>query len=186
LPVRDYTTASGVLVDESFQIGPFAVSDVDRNWNGHSFGPFHIKSKVAGYAFQFGGRGATLQAWCSTQARDPSFSDGFVNWRLHGRLGCTCADGAGRASLVLEGSATDHYVGTLRTTAAAYRVQSIHNETLRTPTGYRLDRVADQSAQGAVDVMGPGHVWLNRSIEPRERAELSCIAAGLMLYRPPQ
>ena len=38
---------------------------------------------------------------------------------------------------------------------------------------------------GAVEVSRPGRVWLEKGLDPKAKAQASCLFAGLMLYQPP-
>jgi hypothetical protein len=51
-------------------------------------------------------------------------------------------------------------------------------------TGYRVD--GDSTPLGAVDVMGKGRVWISKTLQGRERTELACVFAGLLLYQAPK
>lgn len=187
LPISEYTHSYGALVDESFRMGPYAVNHIDRNYNGHGIGPFHIESRIEGFAFDMSGAHVTIQAECVTETRKPRAKDGFFAWPF-GRLGCTCHDSQGETDLLLEGSSDGHYSGTVQTPYAGYRVRSIHERndapTTRVPGGYRID--AGNAALGAVDILGDGHVFLAHSFGDHERADLACTAAALMLYHPPR
>ncbi len=69
----------GSLVDESFGLGPYSVSDVDRDWTtSHRFssGNFSKESLKDGYTYHFGGGGSAafegLCAYRQTRARRTS------------------------------------------------------------------------------------------------------------------
>ena len=38
---------------------------------------------------------------------------------------------------------------------------------------------------GAVDIVHPGRVWINRTLDAGAQADLACLFGGVLLYRPP-
>ena len=70
---------------------------------------------------------------------------------------------------------------------ATYQVKAIYDReggmSAGGPAGYRVD---GQSPTAAVDVLGPGRVWLAKDIAPQQRTDVICVLAGLMLYQPPK
>jgi hypothetical protein len=187
---------SGALADESFVLGPYKVSDVDRKWNSTSsnsiFGVDRSKTS-GGYAFKLvsgSGKNTALDGNCATENREKSSSlgGGWEFSSMIAKLGCTCSDAGGSANVVLQASTTDRYEGTLTSANSDYHVLAINERdgggASHDPTGYRVD--ADNAPLGAVDVMGKGRVWLSKTLEERTRDDMACLFAGLLLYKPPK
>lgn len=60
LVATDRTSWSGSMVDESFKLGPFAVKDVDRDWDTSSsfeVGSLSKKNTEGGYEYKLVGKG---------------------------------------------------------------------------------------------------------------------------------
>src|SRR5262245_54543058 len=63
VPITDRSSWSGALVDESFGLGPYKVTDVDRKWDStRSSSLFGVdRSKTTGgYAFKLAGKDVAL------------------------------------------------------------------------------------------------------------------------------
>jgi hypothetical protein len=189
LPITDRSSWSGALADESFQMGPYAVKDVDRDWNsGSSWGVagFSSDSMEGGYSFRFTADGVNLEGACATEATDKSFDlgSGMSVGNQTAKVACTCGDDA---SVLLQASTSESYGGTLRTSGSEYAIEAIYDRdgglSDGNPSGYRVD---GDGPAGAVDVLKPGRVWIGRHVQPPEREQLACIFAGLLLYMPPR
>jgi hypothetical protein len=193
LAITDRSSWSGALADESFGMGPYKITEVDRKWNStHSGSIFGSESSKTGggYAFKFVDGGTTLVGTCATEDREKSanLGGGWEFSAMVAKLGCTCSDANGSANVVLQASTTDTYEGTLTSANTEYHVLAINERdgggSSHNPTGYRVD--GKDAPAGAVDVMGKGRVWLSKTVEGRARADLSCLFAGLLLYQPPK
>jgi hypothetical protein len=46
--------------------------------------------------------------------------------------------------------------------------------------------VDGQGVTAAVDVLGPGRVWLGKGLDEQQRKDVTCVLAGLLLYQPPK
>lgn len=192
VPIVDRSSWSGALVDESFGLGPYKVTDVDRKWDSTRssslFGVDRSKS-TGGYAFKLAGKDVALDGECATENRQKSkdLGGGWEFSSMRAKLGCTCHDSAASAHLVMEASTKERYEGTLNSGATEYHVVAINERdgggSSHDPTGYRVD--GGEAPLGAVDVMGTGRVWLSKSLEGRSRDDLACLFAGLLLYKPP-
>jgi hypothetical protein len=189
--VDGHTTASGMFVNEDFKIGDFAVANVSRGAKSSSkfsgFGGFHASSE-SGYSFDIKHGSDVTHGECLSEDSDSGFKAGSIKVSNEKtKLGCACGNQAApETTLVLESSSTSDYGGTLKAHDASYQVKAI-NERVgglgSGPAGYRID---GQGPAGAVDVLGHGKVWLGKSLEPQQRADLTCVIAGLMLYKSPK
>lgn len=193
LAITERSGWTGALADESFKLGPYAIQNVDRKWNStHSTSMFgeRMSNTTGGYTFELVIEGLKLTGTCASEARESNtnLGNGFSVGATFAKLGCACSDSAGSADLVLDSSAPQHYEGVLKSSAGEYHVSSINEReggsSSYDPTGYRLD--ASDGPKGAVDVLGTGRVWLSKALEGRQRAEVACVFAGLLLYQPPK
>jgi hypothetical protein len=193
LPITDRSSWSGALANESFGLGSYKVTDVDRKWDStrsSSWSGFDKSKTTGGYAFKLSGQEIALEGECATENRSKSanLGGGFEFSSTAAKLGCTCHDTTGTAQVVLEASTTKRYQGTLNSASAQYPIVAINERdsggTSHDPTGYRVD--GGETPLGAVDVMGKGRVWLSKTLEGRSRHDLACIFAGLLLYQPPK
>jgi hypothetical protein len=176
LEATDRTNVSGGLFDENFRLGPYAVTDIHRLGNstenfelaladsgesagGFEYGLFHEKTALKG----------------SCRSDQPAK-----------KLACTCATATATATLSMQDVART-FEGTVTTSAARYRVTSIHEleggSAQNEPSGYRIDA---GGLVGAVDVTPPGRTWLKKTLPETERSELVCLFVGLLLYEPPE
>jgi hypothetical protein len=104
-----------------------------------------------------------------------------------GKLACACGgeEGAPVASFVMQGTTLSHFRGTLKAHDSSYDIAAIYERegamSDGNPSGYRVD---GEGVQGAVDVLGPGRVWLAKTLEGDRRTDVTCVFAGLLLYKP--
>jgi hypothetical protein len=166
------TNISGGLFDESFRLGPYAVTDVHRLQNSSEQFAVALSDgdeTSGGYEYTVVHGKTALRGSCRTALRGK-------------KLACSCASTTTTATLSIQDVAGT-FEGTLATSAARHRVTSVHeleggagqNE----PSGYRVD---GSGVVGAVDVMAPGRVWLRKKLAETERNELACAFVGLMLF----
>ncbi len=185
LPVEGRSRATGMLVDESFSIGPYQIAEVDRDWNSSSsvgVGPWSKETKTTGYQFELHSGKDKLPGKCESEHKSQGvlalggeFSWGDV------RIVCTCGTSKEGGQILL----TDDE-NSAKVAGSAYEVAAIHEEqggsTQSAPLGFRLD--ADEPF-AAVEVAHPGSVWLKKGLNEAERQQTACLFAGLMLYQPP-
>ena len=176
LEATDRTNISGGLFDENFRLGPYAVTDVHRLGNStENFEVALAESSEAAGGFEyslFHGKTA-LKGSCRSN-------------QLQKMLACTCASATATATLSMRDVART-FEGTVTTSAARYRVTSIHEleggSAQNEPSGYRIDAAG---VIGAVDITPPGRAWLEKTLPESEQSELVCLFVGLMLYEPPE
>lgn len=172
----DRTNISGGLFDESFRLGPYAVTDVHRLQNSSEEFAVALSDgdeTEGGYEYTVVHGKTAFKGSCRTVARGK-------------KLACSCASTTATATFSIQDE-NGTFVGTIATSSGRYRVTSVHeleggagqNE----PSGYRVD---GNGLVGAVDVTPPGRAWLGKSVAEAERNELACSFVGLMLYEPPE
>lgn len=189
LAVTERSTWSRSLADESFKLGPYAVSDVSRKANTTLITHMAVRTdeRSGGFTYSLSGDGLSMNGDCETRAlsRGHALSRPMRNEDSGHAIQCTCRDGSGMAELMLA-PLPGRYEGMLRTAAKRYKVASINQHTggeSTLPTGFRVDADAPT---GAVDILGTGRAWISRSLAGRERVELACVFAGLLLDHRPE
>lgn len=190
--VEGHTQASGMFVNEDFKIGDFAVANVSRGGKSTSkfgaFGGFKSDSST-GYSFDLVHGSDKLHGECLSESSEGGFSlGGFTASSKMAKLGCACGnEAAPAASVVMSASTTSDYGGTMKAGEASFEVKAINDRqgglSAGGPAGYRVD---GQGVTAAVDVLGPGRVWLAKDLEGDKRTDVTCVLAGLMLYQPPK
>jgi hypothetical protein len=184
--------ASGMFVNEDFKIGDFAVANVSRGGKSTSkfgaFGGFSSGSQT-GYSFDLKRGADSLHGECLSEASEGGFSlGGLTTSNKTAKLGCACGnESAPVASVVMSSSTTSDYGGSMKAHDATYQVKAIYDReggmSAGGPAGYRVD---GQGVTAAVDVLGPGRVWMAKGIDAQQKTDVTCVLAGLMLYQPPK
>jgi hypothetical protein len=188
LAARDRSRASGALVDESFALGPYRVSDVERDWSSTdeaTHGDVTSSDSVSGYAYVLRGEQVRIDGRCNARAggAETDLGDGWsLSSNFRARLECECGP---VASLKLEHDG-ESFVGTLGHRSRVYDLRAVTalegGRAQSQPAGYRVD---GDEPLAAVEVQHPGQIWLKPDVDEPARAELSCLMVGLMLYQPP-
>ena len=191
LETKDRKRASGMFVNESFQLGDFRVTDVNRKSvrnSGFTVARFNSTKTTTGYRYKFAKADKIWEGACAfnRQSKGLSLNVGdFSKSRFE--LACDCKDGAQEARLDLK-SEGETLAGTLNAGGSAYAVTPVGETDKKTfgagPAGYRVDD--PDGPRGAVEVLHPGRMWLNGSLREEERAPTACLLAGLMLYVEPK
>ncbi len=194
--VTDRSIWSGALADETFTLGPYKVTDVDREWDRSfirsiSISKFGFSSgrSEGGYGYEFDTPDGPMSGQCLTEAKDRTISVSRVDFQSRvAKLSCICdQSGTEVARVTVQADITAGYSGTLTANNQQYRIESIKEREggFRSgdPTGYRVD--GDQPT-GAVEVLNPGRIWLAQNLEEPQRVGFACTFSGLMLYQPPR
>ena len=185
---EDRSLFSGAFANESFRIGPYAVSDVDRDWDKSSsvgLGDYSRAKITSGYKYQFADSTGTGKARCrSRRDKDAVALSGSSSlaW-VHDQLTCHCELDSGRAELTLSDDGDGALIG-----GQPYSVQRLHHTEqgmrLPEPLGFAVSS-ADGTAVGAVELEHPGRIWLASTLRQEDRAQLSCVLSGLLLFQAP-
>lgn len=185
LTVSDRSSASGAFVDESFKLGTYNVADVDRDWNSSSgvgVGPWGKETKTTGFAFNLKGGAKALAGKCASETREQSVLGlgGEFSWG-NTTVACACEGDGDKAELLMSKKQN-----TVTIDGTTYELAPVHSTTegddASEPTGFRAD---GDELLGAVEVMHPGQVWLNKALDDGAKSKAACLFAGLMLYKPP-
>jgi hypothetical protein len=190
--VEGRSSASGMFVNEDFKIGAYEVANVSRGGKHTSrfgaFGGFKSSSET-GYSFDLKQGTTSLHGECLAGAGESGVSIGGTSISKQSEnLGCACGnEKAPTASVVIAASTGNGYGGTLNAHDGTYQVKAIYEReggiSDGGPAGYRVD---GQGISGAVDVLGPGRIWIAKSLNPEQRTDLTCVFAGLLLYKAPK
>jgi hypothetical protein len=187
IPIKGWPTLTGVFANEDFSIGAYDVVGVSRGVQMREryrtlFG-FHGK-QTDGYAYDLKRGDHQLHGECAVEdtagGRKASKDDAPI--RLV-RVGCACDDGGKQVASVAFSLPDDH--GAVTEGDHEYTLHALHEvqgaPPLQNPAGYRVD---GDGFIGAVDVLQPGRVWIDRGLEYTDRTRLVCAFAGLILYAP--
>lgn len=187
--ISDRSAMSGALVDESFTMGPYRVTDVSRKWDSTT------SSTVAGVSSSDAKGGFTFLVK-APQGEQKGTCASHLGEKSVGVLGgtfgtqnydvvCQCG-GATPATFSISADTTSHYKGTVSAGSASYVIAGVYTDekgsTSGTPIGYE---VRGTDPIGAVEVAGKGRVWLSKTLDAGARADVACLFAGLLLYKPP-
>ncbi len=193
LEVSHRSRASGALVDESFEVGPYQVHHVKRGSSsaqGFGIGAFSTESSKQHFRFEFKGR-QDWQGRCELKARDTALQIGKTGQGgqledSRASLQCSCASSSGGEVRLLLEDSWRPLRGSMTLGGMSYRMQQVAfgqgDGGLRSPAmGYRVEG-ADGRAVAAAEVLYPGRIWQQRNLPAEQREPQACLLSGLMLY----
>ncbi|MCP4541193.1 MAG: hypothetical protein GY832_29010 [Chloroflexi bacterium] len=181
--------ASGAFVNESFVLGPYAVEDVDRDWDStRSVGvsSFSSEKTTSGYSYTFKTENGDMKGVCLIEGKSKALSmfGGVSMAKSVSRFGCSCDAAGAKAEVVLDSKNDSEYEGTVSTRSGDYTIKAIYEAEGSLPTGnpsgYRVD---GDAVVAATDVLYPGKVWFGKDLSEEQRDDLACVFTGLMLYQ---
>ena len=144
-------------------------------------GPWGKETKTTGFSFTLAAGDAKLQGKCESELKQRRIlaQGGSFDWGST-TIACSCQGGPDKASLVLSKDANKLTLG-----STDYPITQIHGVAgggeQSAPSGFRADSAAPL---GAVELLYPGQVWLKKGLDEATRSNVSCLFAGLMLYKP--
>jgi len=187
--ISDRSAMSGALVDESFTMGPYRVTDVSRKWDSTSSSSVAgVSSTDAKGGFTFGVKApqGELKGTCASHQAGKSV--GFLGGSLGSQsydVVCACG-GATQATFTISADTTAHYKGTVTAGSTSYAIAGVYTDEKGSSSGKPIGyEVRGTDPVGAVEVSGKGRVWLSKSLDPGARADVACLFAGLLLYKEP-
>jgi len=192
LAVQDRSSWSGAMADESFKLGPYQVSDVDRDWDSStdtSVLGFSNDSTEGGYSFTLSEADTSLSGTCTTAAnnRQQDLGGGFSMGNETRRLGCFCKQGDTVAHFTISSATASESTGELFIEGSRHYVAGVYDRESgpsgSEASGYRVD--TSSGPLGAADVVKPGRVWIGRNVSAEQRPFFACLFAGMLLYQPP-
>lgn len=185
---EDRSLFSGAFANESFRIGPYAVSDVDRDWDKSSsvgLGDYSRAKITSGYEFRFAAPSGTGKARCSSRRDKDAVAlsgSSSLAW-VHDQRTCRCELNGAIAEITLSDDGDSAQLS-----GQHYSVQRLHHTEqgmrLPEPLGFSLSTLEGQ-AVGAVELEHPGRIWLGSALSPADKAQLSCVFSGLLLFQAP-
>jgi hypothetical protein len=199
--VRNRSGATGMLANEDFEIGDLRVRGVDRSATSSmrwSAGSVSKSESDGGYTFRLEGGEAPLEGECRYANERASMRSALLMGNVSAAsesLDCACGQDVRVRLRTNAGGATpfpsaddSRLTGHLLLDAGrTFTVRSLHGfeggATVHVAAGYRVDR--DGSPFAAVEVLAPGRVFLPRELAPADRARLTCLLTGMILYVPP-
>lgn len=185
------SSARGSLVDESFKLGPYAVSSVDRDWTtsqSFSSGNLSHENLRAGYTYKFGGGDSpAYEGLCAYRQNKGEADLGSLSiTSRHGVLTCRCQAPSGEFINARVQGDGGKAVGNVSFGDETLVITSVHDAQggarVSDAIGYRIE---GDSGLAAAEAVAPGRVWLRRDLRKDERAAFSCLFSGMMLFDPP-
>ena len=189
----DRKLATGLLVHEDFALGPYQVAAVKRSAtkvDTRSAGNTTEEDRAGRYRFTLNGGPTPIAAICSTddESMTAALGSGWSTGSSQHRVYCACGD----ANLFGSGMESAGN-GVVRTREGQHRLVGLDQYvTEKNPdkprrfagpaAGYQFE--GDGGTIAVVDLFMPGKAWLRSDLSAESRAEVACLAAGLMLYRP--
>jgi hypothetical protein len=191
IQVTDRSRMTGALANESFKMGAYAVTDVDRKWNSSKSSSILAWSSAetkTGYSFTFKGPQGEAKAQCGSQAESKNTAVmGFDFSSSRETIGCACEGAAASSKVQISASDGGNYGGQVAAHTANLTVTAVmkyeNGMQAHDPVGYEF---RGENLVGAVEVAMPGRLWLSKPLDDQTRADLACLAAGLLLYLPPK
>lgn len=170
LLAQNRTLSSGLLADETFQVGPYRVVSVERHATVDATG-----ARVEVYRFSVLFKG---------QVDGTCWAAGEASGAQERMLRCECGAQPPIAQLELASvDATTPAVGKVTLGNDEYPIRSL-GERLPLHQSVRPGYVVGTPLVMAVGLAEPGQLWLDSSLASEARGGLVCLATGLLLYRP--
>jgi len=191
IQVSDRSRMTGAFANESFKMGPYEITNVDRKWNSSSSGSvlnFSASEAKTGYTFTFKTPQGEAKVQCGSKSNEHNTKVmGFDLTTSQDDIGCVCEGPGASSKIQLSAGNGDGLQGTVATrggnlTAAAV-MRFANGSKSSTPVGYEF---RTQAAVSAVELAHPGQLWISKSLDEQARADVACLSAGLLLYIPPK
>ena len=190
------------------KMGPYEITDIDRDVDVHLGGSvpgFAHAHTSGGYSYLLRGSGGERTGQCAVTGDKVGIAGLGATW---GTLGCACQGSRSESSFKLplgDGWQLRHGSmnrGELQVGGRALAVQVIAavetggrtydfdegrwkkggSMPWKEPTGCHVDDAAGPVA--GLELLPPGRIWLARSLESTERADMACLLSGILLYQP--
>jgi hypothetical protein len=201
--------AGGLFADESFELGPYRVTEVKRDLlsssGSFSLGPLTWDKTASGFSYVLQGEGERLLGRCERregETRLPLWGNQIPLQASFG-LKCDCQSAgpqdaggpANSARLELASASSwkieDAWVPerlqlNINGHSFSGRPFDHQGQTISDGfafVGFRFDGSVGPAA--AVGLFSPGEVWLHQSLPVAQKAVMSCALAGLLLHTGP-
>ncbi len=192
LEAKNRSRASGALIKEDFDLGPYKVAKVDRSWihgKGSGFGDYSDHGSHATYSYELQGGARAWKGTCALTKDEKSYKlgRGMSLGESKAGLSCGCADGSRTGRIELTRGPSGEFAGSLSPVGQTYVLHPLEETEGqyfgREPVGYRFD--GTDGPRGAVEMLKPGRIWFTEKMSGAEREPGACLLAGLMLYNEP-
>lgn len=192
LDAKNRKNASGLFVNEAFDLGSFKVDKVDRksvSESGFGISNYSSNKTTTGYSYLLRGGAKEWKGACAMSKDDKSvgLGNGLAIGRTKSNLTCECKSGDQAGRLEMKAGNNGEYEGTISPAGKGYDVTRVTTFDKKywgaEPAGYRFD--GTDGARGAVETMKPGRIWFTDKLSQEERDPATCLLAGLMLYVEP-
>jgi hypothetical protein len=187
LDVSNRSGAAGTFVDESFNVGPYRVSKVDRGSHittTSSVGGFTRERGRQGFGFRFIGE-QTWQGRCDLNSRDTVLrsKQALFVADSHAQLDCRCTNGRQSVQLKLDDNWHPLQGDMMLCDGVHYglRQEGFADGLRSRALGYRVEG-ADDHAVAAVEVQYPGRIWRQPNLPAEQREPQACLLGALMIY----
>jgi len=188
LDVNNRSRATGLLVDESFNVGPYQVRKVKRGFNttqSTDVGGLTQEHGHQSFRFQFIGE----QIWegrCERNASETLLKSKravFVADSL-AQLDCSCTSASQSVRLKLDNNSYPMRGSMVLSGGVQYYLrQAGFAGHVRSGTmGYRVD-YADGHAAAAADLDYPGRIWRQPNLPKEQQEPQACLLSALMIHR---
>ena len=192
LETKNRKNASGMFVNEAFDLGSYKVDKVNRkaiSESGFGISNYSSNKTTTGYSYLLKGGSKEWKGSCAMSKDDKSvgLGSGMSIGRTKSNLTCECKSGDEAGRLELKAGNDGQYAGTFSPAGKSYDLTQVKDFDKKywgaEPAGYRFD--GTDGARGAVETMKPGRIWFTEKLAENEREPATCVLAGLMLYIEP-
>jgi len=205
LPAANRSRATGLLVDESFDLGAYRVTGIEgkNSSTGGSFqvGGLKVENRRSAFSYHLlgGNSGRTdVAAQCASKSNEtslPVFSAVTLQrYKVNFSCDCRTEDGHSASLSIASDSGWQGAAGSnpvrlsINLDGVEYPLGrfDLHGRSVPDDepfAGYRVDGPAGPVA--ALGLSYPGTVWLHERLPAAKREAMSCALAGLMLHRGP-
>lgn len=194
LDVSQRSRASGLLVNEGFNLGGLTVDQVRHSAtssSSFSIGPLGSAKSRQTLSYSLTG----TQAWrgrCELRSKDQSLDAGrgLQLQNEKAEISCSCErDGGGPAAQLQVDDGWRPARGEVTVNGQRYAIEQLRFDRseggLRDPQPGFVIQAPGGAAVAAVETLHPGRLWLQPPLDGASTREpLACLAAGLMLAAP--
>jgi len=191
------SAAKGLLVNEDFSIGPYAVRNVRRGaeYGGETtFGAYSKQNSESGYRYQFVKNDTLLfDGRCELLSNSSKIKlrlDTSITLTNQHILSCWCGAAAEQPALSADIAWSD--IDAIGNVSHLQDEYLIHSEFAQnsghisaTQVGYKLEGPNSSTVVAAAETVMPGKIWLREGLTEEQKEAFSCLFSGLMLFSPP-
>lgn len=192
IKATDRSRISGAWANERFVLGPYAITEVDRDWDKSSrtgVGPYSRAKATSGFRYGFRAGDQPWAGKCNSRRDENAVavSDSSRLAWVHNRVHCRCSHADQLAEITISDSSDSAQLGE-RQLSISRLFSNAQGVEFYEPLGFGVSGATPSGTRtdlGAVELAHPGQVWLSPELTLTEQAQLSCLFSGLLLYQPP-